>query len=740
MLSGIRKQKGFSMGLRGKITIRFVAIIILMVITSWQTLGAFRMIKFASNEIENEYVVMVEKTSELEMQMQGFVRIVSQYILMEDQAVFEQIPDEISEIESSISEIKEHINDSSNLSHLKGTIDAIQQDADSFMEIVASANTNIMMLEENRNQLIENGQRWLDFSETYFMNQTYDYKRNQEKLVELTSMEQNETALNSTAGNNNSSADADGKSVDDLLDEELVETLLIRERLIIASNIISSIYEFQNKNYQAQLFMDDQLIMSMNEEILAFDQQLQNWLDESLYSMNQGDFNKMRLYSSNYKKELTEMQDNWDRMKVDLENTNQVKVSFDRNIENIVAESLKATASSVQEQTATVDRSNGWISVLMALSIIVSIILAVSLTTMILRPINELVRHTDSMAKGDLRLQPLKLKGNDELGKLTDSVNKMQMNLKELIKQIIHSSEDVLEASGAVREVSEHAAASTRSLSEKVTKVYDEAKEQLETTDQASSSIEHLGNIIRLNTDESDMVSSTSNAIGVLSMEGMELIEDLSKKTMVTQDSMTEIIDVVSETNISAQKIRTASDMISNIASQTNLLALNAAIEAARAGEAGKGFAVVSDEIRKLAEETNRSTVEIGMIIEELQGKSDQAIAASESVREAVEAQTVSVNMTRDKYDEINKAITRSKENMTSMMDLSIKMESNRQSVDDVISILAKVAKENETRSMQSSQLADELREDMEKTGMQAARMNDLSSELSSLVTRFELD
>ena len=114
---------------------------------------------------------------------------------------------------------------------------------------------------------------------------------------------------------------------------------------------------------------------------------------------------------------------------------------------------------------------------------------------------------------------------------------------------------------------------------------------------------------------------------------------------------------MVVETDRSADRIRVASDMIKSIAAKTNLLALNAAIEASRAGEAGKGFTVVADEIRKLAEQSNRYTDEISAIISELLKNTGDCVKVFDEVAKIMESQTISVKNTINNFYGIRDAI-----------------------------------------------------------------------------------
>ncbi len=300
-----------------------------------------------------------------------------------------------------------------------------------------------------------------------------------------------------------------------------------------------------------------------------------------------------------------------------------------------VGVSMKSISNSVQDillNAATI------ILVVFTILLIVTVVMARRIT----RPIIKLSKYAECIADGDLTVKEEIKLTNDEIGKLVTTFNYMIDNLKNIVKGILNTSNDLSETSCQVTTSTKQVVSVSEQIAASTDEIAKGSYEQVRITGDARSnavdidkSIRDLNDGIKLIRSKADTMIDMSSISKRDMSEMSSQIDSIMQSSTISSNTIKELIDCLN-------KIDSITDVINSIASQTNLLALNASIEAARAGENGRGFAVVADEVKKLAEESLQSAKSITQLIQQTQQKSSQTIAAiDESVEQSLKGQQI---------------------------------------------------------------------------------------------------
>ena len=244
------------------------------------------------------------------------------------------------------------------------------------------------------------------------------------------------------------------------------------------------------------------------------------------------------------------------------------------------AEAMQQEAQAERDMAATVSVVVGMLAVLTSLS------LAVALTRIQTRPLQQAVEVARAVASGDLTRQ-ITAEGQNEAAKLLRALQEMQSSLARVV--------------GAVRQGAEVVASASEQIAQGNQDLAQRTQETAAALEETAASAEELGSTVGHNADNARAANQLARQASEVATQGGQVVG--------------QVVDTMRGINESSRRIADIIGVIDGIAFQTNILALNAAVEAARAGDQGRGFAVVAGEVRSLAQRSAEAAREITGLI-----------------------------------------------------------------------------------------------------------------------------
>lgn len=279
-----------------------------------------------------------------------------------------------------------------------------------------------------------------------------------------------------------------------------------------------------------------------------------------------------------------------------------------------------------------------------ALGILIGIVSSAVIARGVTAPLKRVAASFEDIADGDGNLDiRLPAEGQDETARLARAFNRFIERIRDTVEQVAMSAIKLAPA--------------VDSFSSGAEKTHNGMLHQQRETEQIAAAVNEMSATVHEVASNTSLAADAANQADQQTSTGKQVVGTAINAINDVAAEMERIAEVIARVNDDSQRIGSVLDVIVGIAEQTNLLALNAAIEAARAGEQGRGFAVVADEVRSLAQRTQRSTEEIRGMIEGLQSGASQAVGVIEEGRKSTAISVEQAGQAGDALDGILQAV-----------------------------------------------------------------------------------
>lgn len=397
---------------------------------------------------------------------------------------------------------------------------------------------------------------------------------------------------------------------------------------------------------------------------------------------------------------------------------------------------VKAPLGEANREVATLTKIMLLIS---GVCICLAILIVIFFSKRFAQPISSMRDEAVLLAGGDLRVRPVAIYSEDEIGQLGSSFRQMTQNLRILIAKIQSQASSLAASSEELTANAQQSAEAANQSSGSIAQIAKGTEEQADSVAGMLSIAEKITENVEQIAAGINQVAEIGGNASQATKAGGQVIEQVISQMKEIGHEAESVQAAINELAQGSRNINEMVNIITTIAGQTNLLALNAAIEAARAGEHGKGFAVVAEEVRRLAENSNQAAQRIADLIKKNETDMNMAISATQASSEGVNSGVSIVEQAGDTFQNIAMAVADLLEKIRDISAFIDKIAAGNQSFISSVQGIDAISKANAAQAQTVSAATEETSASMQEIAAASQSLAQISSELQNEVAHFKL-